>query len=107
MTGARQGLLMTIGITPTHAETGYGYLRCGDPADGESARPVAEFKEKPSAHVAEQYVESGRYLWNAGMFVWRVDAFLTELERQQPDLYRRAHRGRRRVGHARTGRRAR
>jgi len=86
--GAHQGLLMTIGITPTHAETGYGYLRCGDPADGSPVRPVAEFKEKPSAQVAEQYVESGRYLWNAGMFVWRVDAFLNELKRQQPDLYR-------------------
>jgi mannose-1-phosphate guanylyltransferase len=85
MRGAAQGLLMTLGITPTRPETGYGYVQCGSPlSDGMLA--VEEFKEKPSYDVAEGYVRSGNYLWNAGMFVWRVDVFLTELSRQQPQL---------------------
>ncbi|WP_433828560.1 mannose-1-phosphate guanylyltransferase [Actinoplanes sp. CA-015351] len=86
MAGAQQGLLMTLGITPTRPETGYGYLQCGgESADGPVLR-VEEFKEKPSYEVAESYVKSGNYLWNAGMFVWRVDVFLAELARQQPQL---------------------
>jgi mannose-1-phosphate guanylyltransferase len=92
MAGAAEGLLMTLGITPTRPETGYGYVQCGGPlhladsaADGVLA--VEEFKEKPAYDVAEGYVKSGNYLWNAGMFVWRVDVFLTELARQQPQLH--------------------
>ncbi|GLZ57524.1 MULTISPECIES: mannose-1-phosphate guanylyltransferase [Micromonospora] len=85
--GAEQGMLMTVGITPTRAETGYGYLETGDPTDGVPWRPVTEFKEKPAAEVAEAYVRSGRHLWNASMFVWRVDVFLAELARQQPALH--------------------
>ncbi|GAB7048329.1 mannose-1-phosphate guanylyltransferase [Catenuloplanes indicus] len=84
--GAESGLLMTVGINPTHPETGYGYLECGDAIDGGPLLRVAEFKEKPSFEVAESYVTSGRYRWNAGMFVWRVDVFLAELGRQQPQL---------------------
>src|SRR3954451_20720951 len=86
MDGARQGLLMTLGITPTRPETGYGYLQCGSPIGGGSVLAVEEFKEKPSYEVAESYVKSGNYLWNAGMFVWRADVFLAELSRQQPQL---------------------
>jgi mannose-1-phosphate guanylyltransferase len=84
--GAAGGLLMTIGITPTRPETGYGYLQCGEAIAG-TVRKVQEFREKPSAEIASAYVASGRYLWNAGMFVWRVDAFLAELARQQPELH--------------------
>ncbi|MFI6759059.1 mannose-1-phosphate guanylyltransferase [Micromonospora sp. NPDC050417] len=85
--GAEQGLLMTVGITPTRAETGYGYLQCGPLIDGGPLRRVEEFKEKPAADIAEAYVRSGRYLWNASMFVWRVDVFMAELARQQPELH--------------------
>jgi mannose-1-phosphate guanylyltransferase len=85
--GAQRGLLMTVGITPTHPETGYGYLECGELLDGGPLRRVEQFKEKPSYPVAESYVNSGGYLWNAGMFVWRVNDFLDELARQQPDLH--------------------
>lgn len=85
MEAAADGLLMTIGITPTGPETGYGYLRRG------RALPVgdllAEFKEKPDHVAAVEYVSSGDYLWNAGMFVWRVDAFLAELARQRPAMH--------------------
>ncbi|WP_433374976.1 mannose-1-phosphate guanylyltransferase [Actinoplanes sp. CA-142083] len=86
MDGARQGLLMTLGITPTRPETGYGYLECGGAIGDGPVLAVEEFKEKPSYDVAESYVKSGNYLWNAGMFVWRVDVFLAELSRQQPQL---------------------
>jgi mannose-1-phosphate guanylyltransferase len=86
MSGAAQGLLMTLGITPTRPETGYGYVQCGGSFDGGAVLSVEEFKEKPSYDVAEAYVKSGNYLWNAGMFVWRVDVFLAELARQQPQL---------------------
>jgi mannose-1-phosphate guanylyltransferase len=85
--GAERGLLMTVGITPDRPETGYGYLQCGDPIEGGRLRRVEEFKEKPAADVAEGYLRSGRHLWNASMFVWRVDVFLAELARQQPALH--------------------
>ena len=93
--GAAEGKLMTIGITPTRPETGYGYLRCGAAGSGD-AREVEEFAEKPSAERAAAYLRSGRYLWNASMFLWRVDVFLAELARQQPAL----HEGLRRIASA-------
>jgi mannose-1-phosphate guanylyltransferase len=86
MIGAREGLLMTLGITPTRPETGYGYVQCGSALGDGPVLAVEEFKEKPTYEVAEGYVKSGNYLWNAGMFVWRVDVFLAELSRQQPQL---------------------
>jgi len=94
--GARDGLLMTIGITPTHAETGYGYLRCGDAVGEGPVSRVEAFTEKPPYEVAVSYVESGRYFWNASMFIWRVDVFLGELARQQPQL----HAGLMQIAHA-------
>lgn len=84
--GAEKGLLMTVGIKPTRPETGYGYLHCGEIVQG-GIRRVLEFKEKPSAEVAAQYIESGQYLWNASIFVWRTDVFLEALREQQPALY--------------------
>ena len=87
MEGARDGLLMTIGITPSRPETGYGYLHLGEWTGTGAVRKVAEFAEKPVLQVARSYVDSGEYLWNAGMFVWRVDMFLAELARQQPALH--------------------
>lgn len=94
--GAQAGKLMTIGITPTRAETGYGYLKCGGVTAGSQIRVVEEFAEKPDAERAEAYVRSREYLWNASMFLWRVDVFLNELARQQPEL----HSGLRRIASA-------
>jgi mannose-1-phosphate guanylyltransferase len=94
--GARAGKLMTIGITPTRAETGYGYLKCGAVSPEGPIRAVEEFAEKPDAARAEAYVRSRGYLWNASMFLWRVDVFLAELARQQPEL----HAGLRRIAAA-------
>ena len=83
---AKRGNLVTFGIVPTHAETGFGYIRRGAEA-GEGAFEVAEFKEKPAAETALQYVESGEYYWNGGIFVFRVAEFLSELKRYCPDVY--------------------
>jgi mannose-1-phosphate guanylyltransferase len=88
---AREGQLMTIGITPSRPETGYGYLECGDPLGPTSAldakgQRVLAFREKPSQDVAAEYLKSGRYLWNAGMFVWRADVFLDQLRQRRPDV---------------------
>lgn len=84
---ARDGLLVVFGITPTRPETGYGYIECGDVVGEGPVRRVTHFKEKPTVEVATEYVQSGRYYWNASMFVWRVDVFLSELRRQQPALH--------------------
>jgi mannose-1-phosphate guanylyltransferase len=85
--GAAQGKLMTIGITPTRPETGYGYLQCSETAQLGVQQQVLEFKEKPTLDVATEYVTSGRYLWNASMFVWKTDVFLRELEQRMPEVY--------------------
>ncbi|TCO65661.1 mannose-1-phosphate guanylyltransferase [Actinocrispum wychmicini] len=85
--GAQRGELMTIGITPTRPETGYGYLRCSETAELGVRQQVLELKEKPTLPVAQEYVGSGRYLWNASMFVWRTDVFLRELEKRRPDVF--------------------
>lgn len=85
---AVDGALVTFGITPTHAETGYGYIQRGEPWQaGESgAYKVTRFVEKPDLATAEQYVESGDYAWNSGIFLFRADTYLEELERYQPDM---------------------
>jgi mannose-1-phosphate guanylyltransferase len=83
---ARDGYLTTIGIRPLHAEVRFGYLKLGETLGGQ-ARTVAEFKEKPSLAVATSYLESGQYLWNAGIFVFAVGIFLSELARQRPHLH--------------------
>jgi mannose-1-phosphate guanylyltransferase len=83
---AEDGYLTTVGIRPAHAEVRFGYLKLGEALQGE-ARKVAEFKEKPSLEVAVGYLESGQYLWNAGIFVFGVQAFLSELARQRPALH--------------------
>jgi mannose-1-phosphate guanylyltransferase len=83
---ARAGQLMTIGITPSRPETGYGYVECSEPLTPFTAQKVLSFREKPPADVAAQYVASGRYLWNAGTFVWQARVFLDELAQRRPDV---------------------
>jgi mannose-1-phosphate guanylyltransferase len=83
---AEDGYLTTVGIRPAHAEVRFGYLKLGETVQGE-ARQVAEFKEKPSHEVAARYLQSGQYLWNAGIFVFGVRTFLDELARQRPALH--------------------
>lgn len=82
---AERGALVTFGITPTSPETGYGYIKAGRPIT-EAAREIAEFKEKPDEGTAAEYVASGAYSWNSGMFLFRASRFLDELETHRPDI---------------------
>jgi mannose-1-phosphate guanylyltransferase/mannose-6-phosphate isomerase len=81
---AAEGALVTFGIVPTAASTGYGYIRASEV--GAEVSDVTAFVEKPDAPTAEEYVASGRYLWNSGMFVFRASRFLEELDRLRPDM---------------------
>jgi mannose-1-phosphate guanylyltransferase len=84
---ARDGHLVTIGIAPTHPATGFGYIRAGERLDGAvTALHAVEFVEKPDAGRAAEYVASGDYRWNAGMFVVRASVLLDLLGRWQPEL---------------------
>lgn len=81
--------LVTFGIVPTHGHTGLGYIHRGDAFPLKSAKPanafrVQAFKEKPDKATADRYVESGRYYWNSGMFVWRCDTVLNDLAQFLP-----------------------
>lgn len=77
---AEGGNLVTFGIKPTFAETGFGYIE----ADNED---VVSFKEKPDSKTAEIYFKSGNYYWNSGMFCFTAETFLSELEKYSPDVY--------------------
>lgn len=82
--------LVTIGIEPTHPETGYGYIQFDhDGAGGDEPRayPVRTFAEKPDLATAERFLDSGDFLWNSGMFIWRADAILAQLERHLPEVH--------------------
>ncbi len=86
---ATEPVLVTIGITPTFAATGYGYIHSGE-AIGESkglaVRAVHQFKEKPNLETAQGYVDSGEFFWNAGMFVWSVASVNAALAAHAPGL---------------------
>ena len=84
---AQRGMLVTMGATPTYPETGYGYIELGEAlrsARGLSAYRIARFTEKPDYATAEQLIATGRYLWNTGIFTWRVDAILNAFARWMP-----------------------
>lgn len=81
---AREGFLVTFGVTPTRPETGYGYVQTGE--SHEPGLLVEEFKEKPDRPTAERYVASGRHFWNSGMFVFPNELFLSELSAFEPEI---------------------
>ncbi|WP_093536198.1 mannose-1-phosphate guanylyltransferase/mannose-6-phosphate isomerase [Stenotrophomonas rhizophila] len=80
---AQEGKLVTFGIVPTGPETGYGYIKA---SSGGAVRAVDRFVEKPDAETARQYVESGEYFWNSGMFLFKASRYLAELELFQPEM---------------------
>jgi len=80
---ASDGHLVTFGIVPTYAETGYGYIRA---EANTAARPVDEFLEKPNAEKAQAYVDSGNYFWNSGMFMFKASVYLEEVEKYAPEM---------------------
>lgn len=79
--------LVTIGITPTYAETGYGYIKFDSHVMEGRAYKVDRFVEKPSLEVAKEYLETEEYLWNSGMFVWKLSSILYNLERFMPETF--------------------
>ncbi len=82
---AEKGYLVTFGIVPTAAETGYGYIKRSDENIADAFK-VAEFVEKPDVAVAERYVSSGQYYWNSGMFAFKAGHYLEELEKFSPEM---------------------
>jgi mannose-1-phosphate guanylyltransferase/mannose-6-phosphate isomerase len=84
LAAAREGKLVAFGIVPTKPETGFGYIRKG--AGAGPAVPIAQFVEKPNVDRAAEYVASGEYLWNSGMFMFRARRYLEELERFAPEM---------------------
>jgi mannose-1-phosphate guanylyltransferase len=86
------GALVTIGIRPTHPETGFGYIQFddspqGNPYIGRDVFTVKTFAEKPNLETAERFLASGDFLWNSGMFIWKASVILEEIQRHLPDLY--------------------
>ncbi|PID89911.1 MAG: mannose-1-phosphate guanylyltransferase, partial [Bacteroidetes bacterium] len=79
--------LLTLGIEPTRPETGYGYIQAGDSAGYKSVCEVKSFVEKPDREVAKAYLAEGNYLWNSGIFLWRVSVFQGVLKAQQQAIY--------------------
>jgi len=87
---AQEGHLVTTGIVPRYVETGFGYIQRGQLVTQINGRPVyrvERFTEKPDCATAKAFVDSGRYYWNSGIFIWRVSSILAEFERCQPRLY--------------------
>ena len=82
---AQQGTIATLGVEPTRPETGYGYLEVGAEVE-EGLHRVQAFVEKPTRERAHEFLQSGRYLWNSGMFFFRADVILAQIERHLPEL---------------------
>ncbi|HEY5730426.1 MAG TPA: mannose-1-phosphate guanylyltransferase [Anaerolineales bacterium] len=88
---AEKEYLVTLGITPTFPSMGYGYIQQGEPLNGDYKYPVYKvmrFVEKPDETTAQQLLRSGDHSWNSGMFIWRADVILGELQRQMPELHK-------------------
>lgn len=84
-TAEEKNALVTVGITPTFAATGYGYIKFKK-SDG-AAFKVLEFKEKPNEQTARSYIESGEYVWNSGMFIWKASVILEHFRQLLPEIY--------------------
>ncbi len=100
---AQEGLIVTVGIQPTRPDTGYGYIKVGAPLEGSAkakggARSVAAFVEKPDLQTAQRYLDSGEYLWNGGIFVFRADVMRAAFADHMPDLFTRLEKIEKAVG---------
>ena len=83
---AKQGTLVTFGIKPEHAETGFGYIQADNKELSAGVHAVKRFVEKPDAKTAQSYLDSGDYYWNSGMFVWRASTLLQEIQKHLPEV---------------------
>jgi len=77
--------ILTLGMQPTRPETGYGYIEQGE-ATTDSIYKLASFREKPNLETAQQYLATGRYTWNSGMFLWSVNTIVSELRKYAPEI---------------------
>jgi mannose-1-phosphate guanylyltransferase len=84
---SKQRGLVTFGIQPTRPDTGYGYININNQQQSDGIFPVIRFVEKPNLETAENYLASGDYLWNSGIFIWRADIVLQEISKFLPGLY--------------------
>ncbi|MDZ7672426.1 MAG: sugar phosphate nucleotidyltransferase [Halanaerobiales bacterium] len=90
MIAASDKNIVTLGIEPTHPETGYGYIHFDNlyhSIDNDDIYEVEEFTEKPELKTAKRFLKEGTYLWNSGMFVWQVETILENIKKHMPDLY--------------------
>lgn len=85
--------LITLGITPTRPDTGYGYIQFEENEDDEGVHKVKSFTEKPDLAMAKELVKSGEFLWNAGIFIWSVNGIIKAFENLMPDMYQLFHEG--------------
>lgn len=84
---AENGSLVTFGIVPTYPATGYGYVKSGEADSSEKVYKLEKFVEKPCLEMAQEYIASGEYDWNSGMFVFKASVFLEELKTFNPQMY--------------------
>ncbi len=90
-TAYRGDWLVAIGIKPTYANIGYGYVKRGDKFSvigGKDIYKLEKFTEKPNLKVAQEYLKSGDYFWNAGQYIWRADSILSAFRKYQPDIFK-------------------
>ena len=78
--------IVTVGITPTRPETGYGYIAAGQTEEAAPISKVDSFREKPVLEVAQEYLKAGNYLWNAGIFIWNIETITDSIRTFTPDL---------------------
>ena len=87
--------LLTLGITPTRPETGYGYIQMGEESDAhDEIHKIKTFTEKPNLEWAKVFYESGEFLWNSGIFLWKVETIIDALRKYLPDIVLRFDEGR-------------
>ena len=84
---SKHNAFITLGITPSNPNTGYGYIQYEQPSVTDNVYKVKTFTEKPNAELAKAFVASGEFLWNAGIFVWQVKNILTSFEKFLPEMY--------------------
>ena len=80
--------IVTLGIKPTRPDTGYGYIESTSNAVENGIEKVASFREKPNSQVAQEYVDSGNYFWNAGIFIWSCKTILSSFEKNAPEIHK-------------------
>lgn len=85
-------MLLTLGITPTRPETGYGYIQVND-EEKDGINKVKAFTEKPNVELATKFLESGEFVWNSGIFLWNVDTILNAFNKYLPDIIQKFNEG--------------